>query len=176
MWIVFTKKFTKSHLSWGKKHQTYSVIFLLKYVGDCSHEIRRQLLLGRKAMTNLDSILKSKHINQFADKGPCSQSCGLSSSHVRIWELDCEKGWVLKNWCFLIVVLEKTHESPLDRKEINPVNPEGNQPWIFTGKTDAQTEAPILWPPDAKSRLIGKDWCWERLNAKGEEGGRGWGG
>ena len=74
-----------------------------------------------------------------------------------MWELDCEESWVQKNWCFWTVVLEKTLESPLDYKEIKPVNPEGNQSWMFTGSTDAETEAPILWPPDAKNWLIGKD-------------------
>ena len=74
-----------------------------------------------------------------------------------MWELDHKEGWVLKNWCFWTVVLEKTLENPLDYKEIKPVNPKGNQSWIFIGRTDAEAEAPILCPPDAKSRLIGKD-------------------
>ena len=74
-----------------------------------------------------------------------------------MWELDCEEGWAPKNWCFWTVVLEKTLESPLDSKEIQPVHPKGNQPWIFIGRTDAEAEAPVLWPPDAKSWLIGKD-------------------
>ena len=100
-------------------------------------------------------IKKWRH--HFADKGPNSQSYGFSSSHVCIWELDHKEGWVLKNWCFRILVLEKTLESPLDCREIQSVNPKGNQPWIFTGGTDAEAEAPILWPSDAKSRLIGKD-------------------
>ena len=81
----------------------------------------------------------------------------FSSSHVRMWGLNHKQGWVPKNWCFPTVVLEKTPESPLDSKEIKPVNPKGNQPWIFTGRTDAEAEAPILWSPDAKSWLIGKD-------------------
>ena len=84
-----------------------------------------------------------------------SQSYSFSSSHVRMWELDHKEGWVLKNWCFWTVVLEKTLESPLDSKKIKPVNPKGNQPWVFIGRIDA--EAVILWPPDAKSQLIGKD-------------------
>ena len=84
----------------------------------------------------------------FAGKGPCSQSYGFFSSYVQMWELDHKEGWALKSWCFQIVVLEKTLESPLDSKEIKPANPKGNQPWIFTGRTDAET--PILWPPDAK--------------------------
>ena len=102
-------------------------------------------------MTNLDSVLKSTNIT--ADKGPHSQSYGFSS-YIQMWELDHKEGWALKNWCFWIVV-EKTLESPLDGKEIKPVNPKGNQSWIFTGRTDA--EAVIFWPPDTKSQLIGKD-------------------
>ena len=90
--------------------------------GDCSHEIKRHLLLGRKAMTHLDSILKS-----FANKGPSSQGYGFSSSHVWVWELNYKESWALKNWCFWTVVLEKTLESPLDSKEIQPVHSKGNQ-------------------------------------------------
>ena len=90
-----------------------------------------------------------------ADKGPHSQSYGSSSSRVWMWELDHKESWEPKNWCFRNVVLEKTLESPLDNKEIKPVNPKGNQPWIFIGRTDAK--APILWPPDVKSWLTGKD-------------------
>ena len=93
----------------------------------------------------------------FTDKGPYCQSYGFFSSHVWMWELDHKEGWTLKNWCFWTVVLEKTLESPLDSKEIKPVNPKGNQPWIFIGRTDAEAEAPILWPLDAKSQLTGKD-------------------
>ena len=101
------------------------------------------------------ALLKSRH--DFANKGPYSQSYGFSSSHVRIWELDHKEGWTSKNWCFWIVVLKKTLESPLESKEVKPVDPKGNQPWIFIGRTDADAETPILWPPDAKSPLIGKD-------------------
>ena len=93
----------------------------------------------------------------FADKGPYSQSYSFSSSHVWVWQLDHKEGWVLKNCYFWALVLEKTLESPLDRKEIKLVNPKGNQSWIFTGRTAAKAEAPILWPPDAKSWLIRKD-------------------
>ena len=123
--------------------------------GDCSHEIKRRLLLGRKAMTNLDCILKSRD-NYFTNKGPSSQSYGFSSNHVWMWELDYKESWVLKNWCFWTVVLEKTWESPLDCREIQPFHPKGNQSWIFIGRTDAEAETPILWPPDAKNQLIGK--------------------
>ena len=81
----------------------------------------------------------------------------FSSSHIQMWELDHKEGWALKNWCFQTAMLEKTLESPLDSKEIKPVNPKGNQPWIVIGRTDAEAETPILWPPDGKNGLIGKD-------------------
>ena len=100
-------------------------------------------------------IKKQRHY--FACKGPSSQSCGFSSSYVWVWELDHKEGWKPKNWCFWTVVLEKTLESPLDCKEMKPVSPKGNQPCIFFGRTDAEAETPILWPPDAKNWLIGKD-------------------
>ena len=121
--------------------------------GNCSHEIKRRLLLGRKAMTNLDSILKSRDIT-LPIKVYIVKAMFLSCSHVWIWELDHKEGWVPKNWCFWAVVLEKTLESPLDCKEIKPIDPKGNQPWIFIGRTDAEIEAPLLWPPDVKSWLI----------------------
>ena len=91
------------------------------------------------------------------NKGLSSQSYGFSSSHVWMWELRHKENWVLKNWCFWTVLLEKTFESPMDCKEIKPVNPKGNQSWIFIGRTDDETEAPMLWPPDPKNWLIGKD-------------------
>ena len=105
----------------------------------------------------------------FTNKGLSSQSYGVSSSHVWLWELDHNSGWVLKNWCFWTVVLEKTLECPLDCKEIKPVSPKGNQSWIFIGRTD--TEAPVLWPPDSKNWLICKDLMLGKI-----EGGsrRGW--
>ena len=93
----------------------------------------------------------------FADKGPSSQSYGFSSGHVWMWELDYKESWVPKNWCFWTMVLEKTLGCSLDSKEIQPINPKGNQSWIFIGRTDAEAETPIFWPPDAKNRLIGKD-------------------
>ena len=130
--------------------------------GDCSHEVKRCLLLGRKAMTNLDSILKSRDI---ADKDPSSQSYGFSSSHVWMWELDYKESWALQNWWFWTVVLEKTLENPLDCKEVQPVNPKENQFWTFIGRTDVEAETPILWPPHAKSWLIGED----------PDSGRNWG-
>ena len=124
--------------------------------GDCSHEIKRCLLLGRKVMANLDSILKSRDIT-LPTKVHIAKAIVFYSSYIQMWELDHKESWVLKNWCFWTVVLEKTLESPLDCKEIQPVHPKGNQSWIFIEMTDAETETPILWPPDAKNWLIGKD-------------------
>ena len=124
-------------------------------------------------MTNLDSIQKQRHY--FANKGPSSQGYGFSSSHVRMWELDCEESLAPKNWCFWTVVLEKTLESPLDCKEIQPVHPKGDQSWVFIGRTDAEAETPILWPPHAKSWLIwkapdaGKDWEQEEKGTTEDE-------
>ena len=106
-------------------------------------------------MTNLDSILKSR--DDFANKDLSSQGYGFSGSHVWMWELDCEESWVPKNWCFWTVVLEKTLESPLDCKEIQPVRSKGDQSWMLIGRTDAKAETPILWPPHVKSWLTGKD-------------------
>ena len=100
-------------------------------------------------------IKKQRHY--FANKSPTSQSYSFSSRHVQMWELDYKESWVLKNWCFWTVVLEKTLESPLDCKEIQPVHPKENQSWIFFGRTDAEAETSILWPPDAKNWLTGKD-------------------
>ena len=124
--------------------------------GDCSHEIKRSLLLGRKVMTQPRQHIK-KQRHSFANKGLFSQSSGFSSSHVWIWELDHKESWAPKNWCFLTVVLEKTLESPLECKEIQPVHPKVNQSWIFTVRTYAEAETPILWPPDVKIWLIWKD-------------------
>ena len=100
-------------------------------------------------------IKKQRHY--FAIKGLSSQSYGFSSSHVWMWELDYKESWALKNWCFWTVVLEKTLESPLDCKKIKSVNPKQNQPWIFIGRTGAEAETPIFWPPDVKSQPIEKD-------------------
>ena len=122
--------------------------------GECSHEFKRHLFLGRETMTNLES-----------NKGPSSQGYGVSSSQVWMWELDHKESWAPKHWCFWTMVLEKTLEIPLDCKEIQPVHPKGNQSWILIGRTDIEAEAPILWPLDAKNWLLRKDpaWCWERL-------------
>ena len=118
-------------------------------------------------------IKKQRHY--FANKCLSSQSYGFSSSHVWIWELDYKESWVPKNWCFWTVVLEKTLESPLDCKGIKPVHPEENQLWIFIGRTDAEAEAPILWPPDVKKTHGKRPWCWERLKVR-EGDDRGWDG
>ena len=113
-----------------------------------------------------EHIKKQRHY--FASKGPSSQGYGFSSSHVWMWELNYKESWAPKNWCIWTVVLEKTLESPLDCKDFKPVSLKGSQSWIFIGRTDAEAETPILWPPDAKNWLIwkdpdtGKDWRWER--------------
>ena len=131
--------------------------------GDCSHEIKRCLLLGRKVMTNLDSMFKYRDIT-LPTKTCLVKAMVSSSGHVWMWELDCEESWVPKNWCFRTVVVEKSLESPLDCKEIQPVHSKGDQPWVFFGN-DAKAETLILWPPHAKSWLIGKD----------SDAGRDWG-
>ena len=111
--------------------------------GNCRHEIKRPLLLGRKVMTNLDSILKSRDITLLTEVH-LVKAMFFSSDHVWMWELDYKESWVLNNWCFWTVVLEMTLESPLNWKEIKSVNPKGNQSWIFLGRTDAEPETPIL--------------------------------
>ena len=119
------------------------------------------------------NIKKQRHC--FANKGPSSQSYGLSSSHVLKWELDYKESWALKNWCFWTVVLEKTLGSPLDCMEFQPVHSKGNQSWIFIGRTDVEDETPILWPPDEKNWLIGKhpnsgkDWSREEKGMTEDE-------
>ena len=130
--------------------------------GDCSHDIKRHLAPWKKAMINVDSIFKKQTL-LYQQRSIC-QSYGFSSSHVWMWKLEYKQSWVLKNWCFWTAVLEKTLESPLDCKKIQPVHPKRNQSWIFFGRTEAEAETPILWPPDAKNLLIrkdsdaGKDW------------------
>ena len=141
--------------------------------GDCSHEIK--MLTPRKKSYDQPRQHIKKQRHYFASKGPSSQGYDFSSGHVWMWELDYKESWVLKNWCFWTVVLEKTLESPLDCKEIQPVHSKGDQSWVFVGRTNAEAETPILWPPDVNSQLSGeRPWCWERLKAKGEVGGRGW--
>ena len=117
----------------GKQWKQWHTILGVKMTenGDCSHEIQRRLLLGRKTVTNLDSILKSRDIT---DKGMYCQNYGFSSRNVWMWELDHRESWAPNDWCFWTVLLEKTLESPLDCKEIQPVHPKGNQSWIFIGR------------------------------------------
>ena len=124
---------------------------------------------------NTQYIIKQRHY--FANKGPASQSHGFSSSHMWMWDLDYKEVWTQKYWCFWTVVLEKTLESPLDCKETKAWNPKGNLSWIFIRRTDAESEAPILWPPDVKSLThLKRPWCWERLQAGGIGDDRGWDG
>ena len=117
-------------------------------------------------------IKKQRHYS--VNKCPSNQGYGFSRGHVWMWESDYKESWAQKNWCFWTMVLEKTLESPLDFKVIQPVHPKGNQPWIFIGRTEA--EAPILWPPDVKSWPWKRPWCWEKLRARGEGDDRGWDG
>ena len=169
--------------SWGIDRETMETVRDIIFLGsqitadfDCSHEIKRCLLLGRKVMSNLDSILKSRDTT-LQTKVHQDKSYGFSSSHVWIWELDCKESWAPKNWCFWTVVLEKTLENPLDCKEIQPVHPKEDQFWVFIGRTDAEAETPILWPPDAKELTHLKwPWCWESLKVGGEGDDRGWDG
>ena len=144
----------------GEKMETVTdLIFLGSKItadSDCSREIKRHLLLGRKAVINLDSVSKSRDIT-LPKKVLSSQSYGFPSSRVWMWELDHKEGWAPKTWCFWAMVLEKTFESPLDCKKIQPVHPKRNQSWVFIGRTDAEAEAPILWQPHVKNWLIWKD-------------------
>ena len=129
--------------------------------------------LEEKLWPTRQHIKKQRHY--FANKGPSSQGYGFSSSHVWMWELDYKESWEPKNWCFWTAVLEKTLESPLDYNEIQPVHPKGDQSWIFIGRTDAEAETPILWPPNAKNWLIekdpdaGKDWGQEKKGTSEDE-------
>ena len=140
-----------------KQGQIFSLDSKITADGDCSHEIKRCLLLGRKAVTNLESILKAETL--LYQKRSAWSNYGFCNSHVWMWELDHKESWALKNWCFWTAVLEKTLKSPFDSKKIKSVNPKGNQSWVFIRRTDAEAEAPTggLWPPVAKSWLIGKD-------------------
>ena len=155
--------------SWQTDGETMETVTNFIFLGskitsecDCSLDIKRCLPLGSKAMINLDRILQRHY---FADKGLSSQIYGFSGSHVWMWELDYKESWVLKNWCFWTVMLEKTLECALDSKEIKPVNPKRNLSWIYIGRTGAEAEAPMLWPPDMKNWLIWKD----------SDAGRDWG-
>ena len=168
---------------WGQSRNSYRFPFIGDWMiedGDCSTndwgwwlqpQIKRHLLLGGKAMPNLDSVLKSTEITLLTNVHILK--LWFYSSHGQTWELDHKEVWALKNWCYLTVVLDKPLGIPLDSNEIKPVNPKRNQPWINTGRTDA--EAPILWPPDVKSWLIGKasdagkDWRQEEKGTTEDE-------
>ena len=140
--------------------------------GDCSHEIKRYLLLGRKVMTNLDSIVKSRTLFCWQFHTVKAMVFLAVMYGWESWTIKKAEGWRIDA---LEMCWRQTLESPLDSKEIKPISLKGNQPWRFIGRTDAEIEAPILWPPDTKSRLTVKDWCWESLRAR-EGGGRGWDG
>ena len=133
----------------------------------------RHLLLGRKTEKPRQHIKKQRHY--FTNKVLSSQSYGFSSGHVWMWELDHKESWALKNRCFWTVVLEKTLKNSLDWKEIQPVHPKENQYWIFSGRTNVEAETPVLWPPDVKHWLIGKDadagkdWRWDEKGKKEDE-------
>ena len=170
---------SSSITSWQKDRETMETvrdfIFLGSKItvdGDCSHEIKTLSLWKKSYEKSRQHIKKQRY--HFANKGLSTQSYGFSNSHVWMWELDHKEGWMPKNWCFQTVVLKKTLESPLDFKEIKPYNPKENPPWISIERTDAEAEAPVLWPPDAESQLIwkdpdaGKDWRqeergWQRM-------------
>ena len=151
-------------LFWGAPKSLWMVTAAKKLKDTCSLE---------EKLTNLDSIFKSR--DYFTNKGPSSQSYGFPSSHVWMWEFDYKESWEPKKWRFWPVVLEKTLEGPLDCKEIKPVHPKGNQSWIFIGRTDAEAETPIFWPPDGKNWFIwkdpdaGKDWRWEEKGTTEDE-------
>ena len=157
---------------WGNSGNSVRLFWGSKITadGDCSHEIKGCLLLGRKVMINLDSKLKSRNITLL------TKVCLVKAMVFPIVMYGCKKdNWVLKNWYFWTVVLEKALESPLDCKEIQPVHPKGNQSWIFIGRTNAEAEASILWPPNVKNWLIGKDpnagkdWGWEEKGTTEDE-------
>ena len=187
-WMNYSSSYTHTHIQANvkipdggnnklelRRHMIFpqkNILYFSKFLGNW----RAILLIFKrsKAMRNLDSILKSRDITLLI-KVCMVKAMVFSSSHVWMWEFDHKEGWVPKNSCFQTVVLEKTLESPLGSKEIKPVNPKGNQPWIFIERTDVEVETPILWPPDGKRRLIGKDsdagkdWRQEEKEMAGDE-------
>ena len=130
--------------------------YSLEHLTPLTHLTSKELTSWKESYDQPRQHIK-KQRHYFANKGPSSQGYGFPRGHVWMWELDYEESWVLKNWCFWTVVLEKTLESPLDCKEIQPVHPKGDQSWVFIGRTDDEAETPILWLPHAKSWLIEKD-------------------
>ena len=162
---------------WGNNGNSDRLYFLGSKItadGKCCHEIKRRLLLGRKFMTNLDSILKSRDIT-LPTKVHLVKVMVFPAVIVWMWELDYKETWVLKNWWFWTVVLEKTFESPLNCKEIQPVHPKGDQSWVFIGRIDVEAETPVLWPSDVKSWRpcedpdVGKDWGQEEKGTTEDE-------
>ena len=142
--------------------------------GDCSHEIKRRLLFGRKLMTKLDSILKSRGIT-LPTKVRLVKAMVFPVVTYECESWDYKESWLPKNWCFWTVMLEKTLESPLDCRESQPVHPK-DQSWVFIGRTDAEAETPILWPPMQRADSLKRPWCWKRLRAGGEGYNRRWDG
>ena len=143
-----------------KQWKQWQTIFLGSKItvdGDCSHDIERRLLLGRKAMTNLDSVLKSRDITLLTEVLLLVKVMVLPVVMYRCESWTMKKGWMPKNWCLWAVVLEKTLQSPLDSKEVKPVTPKGNQSWMFVRSNDVETETSILWSPDVKNWLIRTD-------------------
>ena len=150
-------------------------IFLCSQItedGDCSLKIKRHLLFGRKAMTNLDSVLKSRDMPLLPKVSIVKAVVFL----VVMWQLDHKEGWTLKNWCFQIVVLEKTLESPLDCRKIKPVKPKGNRPWIFIEGLMLKLNLQYFGHLLQRANSLERSWCWVRLKTKGEEGSKGWDG
>ena len=162
---------------WGNNETVTDFIFLGSKItadDECSHEIKRCLLLGRKAMTNIDSILKSKR-HDLPTKVCLVKAmvflvviCGCESWTIK--KPECRRTDAFELWCW------RRLESPLDCKEIHTVNPKRSQSWVFIGRTDAEAETPILWPPDVKNWHLKRPWCWKRLRAGGEGDDRVWDG
>ena len=176
MKIMASGSITSWHIDGETKETVTDYIFLSsKITADGDQPWNLKTLPPWKKSYDQPRQLIKKQRHYFANKGLSSKNYGFPSSHVWVWELDHEESWVLKNWCFWTAMLEKTLESPLDCKEIQPVHPKGNQSWIFTGWTDAEAEAPILWSLDAKSWLIwkdsdtGKDWRQEEKGTTEDE-------
>ena len=144
---------------WGKQWKQCQTLFFRapKSLQMVIAAIKLKILTPCKKSYDQPRQHVKKQRHYFSNKGPSSQSYGFSSSHAWMRELGYKESWATKNWCFWTVVLEKTLESPLDCKEIQPVHPKGNRFWIFIGRTDAEAEAPILWPLDGKNWLTGKD-------------------
>ena len=145
---------------WGNNGNSGWLYFLITADGDCSHEIKRCLLIGRKVMTNLDSILKRRDITLSTNV----HQVKAMVFPVVVYGCESKESWVQKNWCFWTVMLEKTLVSPSDCKEIQPVHPKGHHSWVFIERSDVEAETPVFWPPDVKSWVIwkdpdvGKDW------------------